>query len=31
MAGNDVLLFPEDVPTAIEKFCFLAYSTNSIF
>lgn len=27
MAGNDVLLFPEDVPTAIEKFV-LAYSTN---
>ncbi|MFV8333391.1 glycoside hydrolase family 3 N-terminal domain-containing protein [Flavobacterium sp. GSP14] len=27
MAGNDVLLFPEDVPTAIEKFV-LAYSKN---
>jgi len=27
MAGNDVLLFPEDVPLAIEKFK-LAYSTN---
>ncbi|MDI6050111.1 glycoside hydrolase family 3 N-terminal domain-containing protein [Flavobacterium sp. XS2P24] len=27
MAGNDVLLFPEDVPSAIEKFK-LAYSAN---
>lgn len=27
MAGNDVLLFPENVPEAIEKFK-LAYSTN---
>ncbi len=27
MAGNDVLLFPEDVPLAIEKFK-LAYSAN---
>ncbi|MFV8369985.1 glycoside hydrolase family 3 N-terminal domain-containing protein [Flavobacterium sp. LB2R40] len=27
MAGNDVLLFPEDVPAAIEKFK-LAYSLN---
>ena len=27
LAGNDVLLFPEDVPSAIEKFV-LAYSTN---
>ena len=27
MAGNDVLLFPEDVPAAIEKFQ-LAYSLN---
>ncbi|MFV8359996.1 glycoside hydrolase family 3 N-terminal domain-containing protein [Flavobacterium sp. LS1P3] len=27
MAGNDVLLFPEDVPSAIEKFK-LAYSSN---
>ncbi|WP_035672806.1 glycoside hydrolase family 3 N-terminal domain-containing protein [Flavobacterium sp. 83] len=29
MAGNDVLLFPENVPLAIEKFK-LAYSTNLI-
>lgn len=29
MAGNDVLLFPENVPVAIEKFK-LAYSTNLI-
>jgi beta-glucosidase-like glycosyl hydrolase/CubicO group peptidase (beta-lactamase class C family) len=29
MAGNDILLFPENVPLAIEKFK-LAYSTNLI-
>ncbi|MFV5686008.1 glycoside hydrolase family 3 N-terminal domain-containing protein [Flavobacterium sp. GB2R13] len=29
MAGNDVLLFPENIPLAIEKFK-LAYSTNLI-
>jgi len=29
MAGNDILLFPENVPVAIEKFK-LAYSTNLI-
>ena len=29
MAGNDILLFPENVPVAIDKFK-LAYSTNLI-
>ncbi|MFV8325820.1 glycoside hydrolase family 3 N-terminal domain-containing protein [Flavobacterium sp. ZS1P14] len=29
MAGNDILLFPEDVPLAIEKFT-IAYSANLI-
>lgn len=28
LAGNDVLLFPEDVPAAIEQFCNAYYNTG---